>query len=195
MTRSEARTRDAWRSFDLWAWIVPILFALPALYGWFNGAAANAESCCSAKAPAPAPAVVVAPTPAPTPPPEAVVPAPTVPAAPVVDCAKITEGVSVPFATASARLTEAGTQALDQTISCLNSGSYVIGGHTDSDGEAASNTRLSEARANAAKEYLVTKGVAAERLTTVGYGETTPIADNATTEGKARNRRITFSPK
>ena len=113
----------------------------------------------------------------------------------MVDCAKITEGVTVPFATASPQLTEAGQQALDQTITCLNSGSYAIGGHTDSDGEAASNQRLSEMRANAAKAYLVSKGVAAERLTTIGYGETTPIADNATTEGKARNRRITFSSK
>jgi outer membrane protein OmpA-like peptidoglycan-associated protein len=50
--------------------------------------------------------------------------------------------------------------------------------------------KLSEARANAVRNYLIKKGVPAERMTARGYGETHPIADNTTTEGKAANRRV-----
>ncbi len=64
-----------------------------------------------------------------------------------------------------------------------------IGGHTDSDGPDAFNMQLSQRRADAVKNYLVTKGISAGRLLTKGYGETTPIASNTTDEGKAKNRR------
>lgn len=64
-----------------------------------------------------------------------------------------------------------------------------IAGHTDSDGEAADNLLLSQQRANAVKTYLVSKGISASRIIAIGYGETKPIGDNATTEGKAKNRR------
>lgn len=68
-----------------------------------------------------------------------------------------------------------------------------ITGHTDSDGDDAANQVLSESRANAVKAYLAAKGISAERLTTFGAGETSPVADNATSQGKFRNRRISFS--
>lgn len=67
-----------------------------------------------------------------------------------------------------------------------------ISGHTDNIGSANANQLLSLRRAEAVKNYLVSRGVAANRLTTVGYGFTRPIADNRTEEGRAKNRRIEF---
>lgn len=65
-----------------------------------------------------------------------------------------------------------------------------IVGHTDSTGTAEHNMDLSVRRAAAVKSYLVTAGVADARLTTVGKGETEPIASNGTPEGRAQNRRV-----
>ncbi len=67
-----------------------------------------------------------------------------------------------------------------------------IGAHSDSIGSASRNRDLTQARAEAIAEYLVAAGVKRERLTAVGYGESKPIADNSTPEGKAANRRIEF---
>lgn len=64
-----------------------------------------------------------------------------------------------------------------------------VEGHTDSDGPDASNKTLSEKRAKAVKAYLENKGVPAELIESIGFGEENPIADNATPEGKAQNRR------
>lgn len=68
-----------------------------------------------------------------------------------------------------------------------------IGGHTDSMGDASYNQRLSEARAATVKNYLSEQQVEADRMTAVGYGESNPTATNATAEGRAQNRRITFT--
>ncbi|MFN8355014.1 MAG: OmpA family protein [Spirosomataceae bacterium] len=70
-----------------------------------------------------------------------------------------------------------------------------IGGHTDADGDDASNLKLSDARAAAVKTQLVSMGIDAARLSTKGYGETKPIGDNKTFEGKAQNRRVEFVKK
>ena len=67
-----------------------------------------------------------------------------------------------------------------------------IEGHTDSDGSAKYNKKLSQKRADSVMAYLTEHGVEAERLTAVGYGEDKPIAENDTDEGKEKNRRVEF---
>ena len=69
-----------------------------------------------------------------------------------------------------------------------------VGGHTDSQGAAALNQRLSEARASSVVAYLVEQGVDGGRLAAKGYGELRPVANNDTDRGRARNRRIEFTP-
>jgi outer membrane protein OmpA-like peptidoglycan-associated protein len=68
----------------------------------------------------------------------------------------------------------------------------TIEGHTDNAGKPENNLELSQKRADACKAYLVNKGVAAERLTSKGFGNTVPVDDNKTTVGKAKNRRVEF---
>ena len=67
-----------------------------------------------------------------------------------------------------------------------------VSGHTDSQGDAQSNQSLSEARAAAVVDYLARRGIDRDRLVAAGYGDLIPIADNATEDGRARNRRIDF---
>jgi outer membrane protein OmpA-like peptidoglycan-associated protein len=66
----------------------------------------------------------------------------------------------------------------------------MIEGHTDSVGAADKNKELSEKRAKAVKDYLISKGVNASRLTSAGFGEDNPIAQNRTRAGRAQNRRV-----
>jgi OOP family OmpA-OmpF porin len=67
-----------------------------------------------------------------------------------------------------------------------------VGGHTDDRGGADNNMKLSQRRAEAVRTYLIGKGVAADRLTAVGYGQTKPIADNKSAAGRQKNRRVEF---
>lgn len=67
-----------------------------------------------------------------------------------------------------------------------------IEGHTDNKGSLQFNMKLSQDRANSVREYLIKKGVEPNRLKAVGFGPTRPIADNATEEGRAKNRRVEF---
>ena len=67
-----------------------------------------------------------------------------------------------------------------------------VQGHTDSKGSQNYNQGLSERRANAVSAYLMSKNVEGARLTTKGYGENAPVADNDSDEGRAQNRRVTF---
>ncbi|MBS1506682.1 MAG: OmpA family protein [Bacteroidetes bacterium] len=69
---------------------------------------------------------------------------------------------------------------------------FEIGGHTDSDGDDASNLKLSEQRAEAVKTILLSLGVADKQLSVKGYGETKPLSPNTTPDGKANNRRVEF---
>jgi len=99
------------------------------------------------------------------------------------------------FAFDSAELTAEDKATLDKVAARLQELHFVEGvanGHTDSVGDAAYNQKLSERRAQAVVDYLAAKGVAPGRIKAVGYGETKPIADNATEEGRAQNRRVTL---
>jgi outer membrane protein OmpA-like peptidoglycan-associated protein/opacity protein-like surface antigen len=103
----------------------------------------------------------------------------------------ILEGVH--FQSGKAVLAGESSEILDRVAESLIAHPDVkveIGGHTDSDGSAASNQKLSEKRANTVRDYLVKKGVPASQMTAKGYGEATPISDNKTPEGKAMNRRV-----
>jgi OOP family OmpA-OmpF porin len=78
------------------------------------------------------------------------------------------------------------------TIERCPEATIEVAAHTDSSGSTSHNLTLSQARADAILEYLVDAGVRRERITAIGHGEANPIADNATEEGKAANRRIEF---
>ena len=69
---------------------------------------------------------------------------------------------------------------------------FEVQGHTDNTGNAASNQTLSEQRAQAIVQKLIEMGISADRLTAVGKGQTNPLADNSTDEGRAKNRRVEF---
>lgn len=89
-------------------------------------------------------------------------------------------------------LKPASAAELDNLVKLLTENPSVkirIEGHTDNTGVASDNLTLSVKRAEAVVEYLINKGIGASRLSYKGYGATRPIADNATEEGKARNRR------
>ncbi|WP_038345269.1 OmpA family protein [Acinetobacter sp. A47] len=101
----------------------------------------------------------------------------------------------IEFESGSAILTAAGQQILDEMAVALNKvgGKKVkIIGHTDSSGDATKNTVLSQQRAAAVQSYLVSKSIAADRLSTEGKGSSQPVADNATADGRRKNRRIEF---
>lgn len=87
----------------------------------------------------------------------------------------------------NALMTEIGTALRDRGDVCIR-----IEGHTDSTGKLANNMKLSQARADSVKTYLVGKGVAATRLSTKGYGPEQPVDSNATATGRERNRRVEF---
>lgn len=101
----------------------------------------------------------------------------------------------IEFESGSAVLAMSGTQILDEMAVALNKvgGKKVkIIGHTDSSGDAAKNLALSKERAVAVKNYLINKSIAAERLSVEGLGSNKPVADNATADGRKKNRRIEF---
>jgi cytochrome c oxidase subunit 2 len=98
----------------------------------------------------------------------------------------------VEFETGSADLTDASAYQLDDAITYLEEHENVnvmLMGHTDDSGDASENLTLSNDRARAVRDYLVSNGISADRLDYRGYGSERPVADNATEEGKTRNRR------
>jgi outer membrane protein OmpA-like peptidoglycan-associated protein len=112
-------------------------------------------------------------------------------------CPKIDFNASaVQFVTGSCNLTTGAKTELNKLVKILNETypdiKISIEGHTDATGKPDKNQTLSECRANAVKAYLVSKKVAGERLSTSGFGQDKPIADNTTKEGKAKNRRVEF---
>jgi outer membrane protein OmpA-like peptidoglycan-associated protein len=99
------------------------------------------------------------------------------------------------FPRRSAEITEQGRQILEENREAsrelLSRASYIeVVGHTDDVGDDAYNQDLSEKRAEAVRDYLVSSGVDASKIVTVGMGESMPVASNTTDEGRAENRRV-----
>ncbi|MBB4118559.1 outer membrane protein OmpA-like peptidoglycan-associated protein [Mesonia hippocampi] len=81
-------------------------------------------------------------------------------------------------------------QAIADIMKKFPNAKFKVEGHTDSTGSASLNLRLSKERAASVREFLITKGIPAEALTSEGYGEKQPIASNATASGRKENRRV-----
>lgn len=99
----------------------------------------------------------------------------------------------VHFASDSAALTSEAKSILDDALGAINANSssnVSIEGHTDSRASDSYNRDLSQRRADAVVDYLVSKGVTSSRLNPVGMGEGSPVASNETREGRAQNRRV-----
>jgi OOP family OmpA-OmpF porin len=111
------------------------------------------------------------------------------------DLAAVQSGGKILFDSGEATLRDEGLRILDALVAtslkCLEA-RITIEGHTDGQGDETSNQRLSEERARAVLDYLTAGGIAVDRLTAVGFGQTRPIADDATEEGRQANRRIEF---
>jgi OOP family OmpA-OmpF porin len=153
--------------------------------------ATAAPGCDGAIAPKAA-APVQAPAPEPK---AAVAPAPVAPApAPVVAAAsKVTYAADAFFDFDKAVLKPEGKAKLDDLaakIKSINLEVIIAVGHTDSTGSDAYNQKLSVARSEAVKAYLVSMGIEKNRIYTEGKGEKQPVADNKTKEGQAKNRRV-----
>ena len=177
-----------WARFTPWTLIIASGLAIIVLLMWLFGLRGG---CCNAQEPVAPPAVLAAAAP----------PAPV--AAPPVAVTRPEDvkcggsiTASVTFASGSATLDDGGKKLVDAIGPCLKDGHYEIGGYTDSSGNAASNTVLSQQRAEAVKALVVADaGVAGANLTATGYGSVRPVAENITAEGKAKNRRIEFIKK
>ncbi|MDH3271873.1 MAG: OmpA family protein [Gemmatimonadota bacterium] len=103
----------------------------------------------------------------------------------------VLEGVT--FETSSADLTSEALTILNRVAEALNGNPEVrvrVSGHTDSTGSRAFNVRLSQSRAESVVAYLVSRGVAANRMEAQGFGPDQPMADNGTEEGRRQNRRV-----
>lgn len=139
----------------------------------------------AAKPPPPPPPAPAAAPPAPPPPPPPAAPAPT--------SEKVTYAADAFFDFDKYALKPEGKAKLDDLIgkmAGMNLEVIIAVGHTDNIGTMAYNQKLSERRANAVKEYLVSKGVEKNRVYTEGKSYTQPIASNKTAEGRAKNRRV-----
>jgi outer membrane protein OmpA-like peptidoglycan-associated protein len=99
------------------------------------------------------------------------------------------------FATGSANLTPESTTELSLIIDALNKYPTLnveVSGHTDNVGEAAKNKTLSEARAKAVEDFVEKHGIDTKRISSVGFGDSKPIADSGTDAGRQLNRRTEF---
>ena len=160
----------------------------------FAAAALVMAGCASTPEPEPAPqAAPAAPAPAPAPAPAAPA-APAAPKAPPPPAAvKVTYAADTFFdfdksvikAEAKANLDD-----LAEKVKAINLEVIIAVGHADAIGTDEYNQKLSVRRAEAVKAYLVSKGISANRVYTEGKGEKQPVADNRTSEGRAKNRRV-----
>jgi OOP family OmpA-OmpF porin len=167
----------------------------------------GSNSPCYIAPPPPAP-VYVAPVPVPAPPPAPMPPTPVAQETPQQQPAPAPKPAApTPAPTRRELLTLRGNafefdkssltagardtlQAVVTTLKNFPDAKIEIQGHTDAIGSETYNQALSERRANAVRDYLVSQGIGAGRITTIGYGETQPTATNDTAEGRALNRRV-----
>ena len=117
-------------------------------------------------------------------------------------CPEVTEEVqkqlneyarTILFDTGKASLKTESVSVFVDIIKILNeypNAKFTVEGHTDSVGSEKLNQQLSEKRANSVRDFLIKEGIAADRLTAVGYGESRPIASNNTRAGRTQNRRV-----
>ena len=97
------------------------------------------------------------------------------------------------FASGSSKLLDSANSKLDEVVKSASDFPEIqlsVSGYTDNVGNAARNQKLSQDRADAVKAYFTKKGVAANRISTKGFGAENPIADNNTADGRAKNRRV-----
>ncbi|MBZ0157120.1 MAG: OmpA family protein [Alphaproteobacteria bacterium] len=167
--------------------------------GIANDAQAKIKALCPPK-PAPAPEPKPAPAPAPEPAPApAPAPEPKPAPAPAPEPKRVVETlvIHINFDVDKAAIRKADENELQKAIAFVEKypdAAFRIEGHTDSTGSDAYNQKLSERRAESVKRYLVAKGgFDKARFSTVGYGETKPIATNKTKEGRFENRRVEIS--
>lgn len=116
--------------------------------------------------------------------------------APVQEFEPVTLSSDVTFAFDSSELRPGAEYELNQVAATLNENPEIrvtIAGHTDSIGSNQYNLGLSQERADSVASYLMSQGVAADRMRAVGYGEDRPVATNETDEGRALNRRVEIS--
>jgi OOP family OmpA-OmpF porin len=150
---------------------------------------ALAVGCATQEAPKPAPEPAPAPAPAPAPKPE---PKPE-PPKPKPVAEKVTFAAEVLFDFDKSVVKPDGKAKLDDLaakVRGINLEVVIAIGHTDSVGTDEYNQKLSVRRAESVKAYLVSKGIEANRVYTEGKGEKQPVADNHTSEGRAKNRRV-----
>lgn len=103
---------------------------------------------------------------------------------------------NIRFETNSFKLLPVSLVELDKLLQLLNENPKIkvqVSGHTDNVGSPAENLKLSNNRAKAVADYLISKGIDASRLSWKGFGESKPVADNKTDEGRAKNRRTEFT--
>jgi OOP family OmpA-OmpF porin len=110
---------------------------------------------------------------------------------------KIVIDEKVQFENDKAVILPASHELLDEVVSVIKENPQItkvlVEGHASADGDDKHNLQLSGERAKAVMAYLVAKGIEQTRLEAKGFGETQPIADNATEEGKEKNRRVEFT--
>jgi OmpA-OmpF porin, OOP family len=195
-TAAGAQTVDNWRNgtselvwkngTNEYCWRDANWTPATAAAGCDGALAAPRAAAAPAAAPAPAPAAAAPAAPAARP--------PAAPAAPQPPAAtKVTYAADAFFDFNKSVLKPEGKAKLDDLtskIKDINLEVIIAVGHTDSVGSDAYNQKLSVARSESVKAYLVSKGIEKNRVYTEGKGEKQPVADNKTAEGRAKNRRV-----
>ena len=147
---------------------------------------------CEGAKPAPVPAPAAPAEPTPSAPPPAATPEPARPAPSSVRQSVVIQADAL-FDFDKSVVRPDGKKAIDEALAKLGGVDLemvIATGHTDSVGTDAYNQKLSERRAAAVKAYLVSKGIPSAKVTTIGKGETQPVATNKTKEGRQKNRRV-----